>query len=225
VTARADRGGRVTLALDQPGFHGKGAGFRTQGLTIRYTLDGSDPDRDSAIYQEPVALPRGGELRVRSFSSAGEGPVGVFRFGPAKAGWKAVASSEESDIHGASKAIDGDPATFWHSRWSEPAPGHPHRLEVDLGGRFRLAGISYLPRQDRRVPDSMIERGRIEVSLDGRSWEAAGDFEFGNLLNDPGERRFRFPEAREARCVRLVSTSGVEGKPYAGAAEFGVMLE
>lgn len=225
VRAVADAAGAVELSLVEPEFRGKGAGYKTPGLEIRYTVDGSEPGRESMIYQNPLPLAEGGTVRARAFSSTEEGPVGVFRFGPAKAGWKATATSEESGQYGAAMAIDGDPATFWHSRWSEPVPAHPHGLEVDLGKARRLSGITYLPRQDRRVPDSMIERGRIEVSLDGATWTKAGEFEFGNLLNDPSSRTFLFDEVHAARHVRLISNAGAQGKPYAGAAEFGVLVE
>ncbi len=225
VKASADADGTVSLSLDEPSFRGKGGGFRTTGLEIRYTLDGSDPDRRSPAYGSPIPLADGGLVKARAFSAEAEGPVAGFRFGPAKKGWKVTATSEESAKFGAAMAIDGDPATFWHSRWSAPAPDHPHGLEVDLGRSFKLTGITYLPRQDRRVPDSMIERGRIEVSVDGTGWTKVGDFEFGNLLNDPSQRNFRFSEPHEARHIRLISTAGAQGKPYAGAAEFGVLVD
>lgn len=39
------------------------------GLTIRYSLDGKDPQADSAVYSQPVAAQ--GEARLRAFDSAG----------------------------------------------------------------------------------------------------------------------------------------------------------
>ena len=88
-------------------------------------------------------------------------------------------------------------ATFWHSRWSAPAPDHPHELTVDLGRMLDVTAITYLPRQDKPVPDGMIEEGRVETSPDGNSWSTAGDFHFGNLVNDPVERTYDFPAVAE----------------------------
>jgi alpha-L-fucosidase len=223
VTATRDASGNVTLALRETAFEGKGAGFKTSGLAIRYTTDGSEPNASSPVYQKPVALPDGGTIAARSFSAKQEGAVAHFRFGPSKASWKATADSEESASYDAAKAIDGDPKTFWHTRWSAPAPDHPHNLTVDLGRSMTVTAVTYLPRQDKAVPDGMIEEGSIETSLDGKTWTAAGDFSFGNLVNDPVERTYDFPKPANARFVRLVSRKGAAGKPYAAVSEFGVL--
>ncbi len=71
----------------------------------------------------------------------------------------------------------------------------------------------------------MIEQGRIEVSTDGKNWTRAGTFTFGNLLNDPTKRTFRFKKAHPANFVRLISLKGAQDKPYAGAAEVGVLTK
>jgi alpha-L-fucosidase len=223
VTATRDASGNVTLALKETAFEGKGAGFKTSALTIRYTTDGSEPDTSSPVYQKPFPLPDGGTIAARSFSEKQQGAVVRFRFGPSKSPWKATATSEENATYDAAKAIDGDPKTFWHSRWSAPAPEHPHHLTVDLGRSMTVTAITYLPRQDKAVPDGMIEEGRIETSPDGKSWTTAGDFHFGNLVNDPVERTYDFPKSATARFVRLVSGKGAAGKPYAAVAEFGVL--
>jgi hypothetical protein len=55
------------------------------------------------------------------------------------------------------------------------------------------------------------------------SWTTAGDFHFGNLVNDPAERTCEFAKPVTARLVRLVSRNGAAGKPYAAVAEFGVL--
>ncbi len=222
VRASSDAAGLVTLSLDQPKFTGKGAGFESAGLRIHYTTDGSDPTMASPVYQNPVPMPDGGTLKARSFAGGQAGSLCTRRIGIPRSGWKVSASSEHDATYGAAKAVDGDPATFWHTRWDDP-PSHPHRLAIDLGKTRGIAGITYLPRQDKRVPDSMIEAGIVEVSDDGTNWTEAGSFVFGNLLNDPAERTFLFPKPVRGSHLRLVSTRGVAGKPYAGAAEIGVL--
>ncbi|MCP5534141.1 MAG: alpha-L-fucosidase [Akkermansiaceae bacterium] len=224
VTARQSLTGEVELSLKEPAFDGKGAGFQTRGLDIRYTTDGTEPTHGSPLYQKPIDMAKGGVVKACSIASTKRpGNFLTFRFGPAKAGWKAEASGSENAEYGPDKAIDGDPATMWHSRWSAPAPGHPHTFHVDLGQESTLTAITYLPRQDRAVPDGMIETGRVETSLDGGTWHDAGSFVFGNLVNDPVERTHEFPQPVRARHVRLVSTAGAAGKPYAAIAEFGVL--
>jgi signal transduction histidine kinase len=75
-------------------------------------------------------------------------------------GWKiAYADSEEQDREdgSAENAIDGNPATFWHTQWSMGAPNHPHHLVLDLGKTCTVAGFRYLPR-----PGSSNAGGRIK---------------------------------------------------------------
>lgn len=52
----------------------------TAGLTIRYTLDGSDPLADSPAFTAPFVPTASGEVRARSFSGATAGPVASAHF-------------------------------------------------------------------------------------------------------------------------------------------------
>ena len=62
--------------------------------------------------------------------------------------WKVVsADSEESDTP-ASLAFDGNPRTFWGTRWRSDATRHPHEIVIDLGEAYPLTGFSLLPRND-----------------------------------------------------------------------------
>lgn len=190
--------------------------------TIRYTLDGSEPTSESTVFREPFELTGGGLVKARTDDDGIEGPVATHRLGISHLGWKIVSCSSEHDAqYGASKAIDGDPATFWHTSW-DTNQSHPHHIAIDLGREWSVRGITYLPRQDRRVPDSMVESGSVEISDDGEIWRTAGEFIFGNLLNDPAQRIVEFSRPETARFIRLNSKTGVQDKPYAGAAVIGV---
>lgn len=231
VTISRGPDGRLVLAAAATEFtwNTHGAQATDTGLSVHYTLDGSEPTAASARYEGPVELPRGGRVRACSVSGSERGPVSERELGIDPAGWKVLAvSSEHAAEWSADKAFDGRPDTFWHSSWKGgdgTAPAHPHHLAIDLGRSVSIRGFTYLPRQDRRVPDSMIEAWRFETSTDGTHWETAATGEFGNLLNDPVERTVAVEPAVKARFVRLVSLRGVQGKPYAGAAELGVLAE
>ncbi len=41
------------------------------GLTIRYTLDGSEPDENSELYSSPIKV--NGQVKVRAFDTRGRG--------------------------------------------------------------------------------------------------------------------------------------------------------
>jgi alpha-L-fucosidase len=82
-------------------------------------------------------------------------------------GWKIVAVDNE-ETSPASNAIDGDPATPWQTGTNDTAT-LPHSLTVDTGAERRIAGFTYLPRQDGRH-DGVVDTYRFETSTDGKNW-------------------------------------------------------
>jgi len=50
-----------------------------------------------------------------------------------------------------------------------------------------------------------------------------GEFNFGNLLNDPQKRVFMFDRAIAAQYVRITSQTGTKSSPFAGAAEIEIL--
>lgn len=225
------RGGDGLVSIQAPantGFswkpHGQSDPSATAALDIHYTTDGSAPSTSSPRYEKPFALPDGGRVRAVAIAGGQSGPPADTWVPIDPRGWKIHAcSSAQSAEFAGTKAIDGDPSTFWHSRWS-PAVPHPHVLEIDFGRVHRVGGLNYVPRQDKSVPDGMVETGEISLSLDGKSWSKPQPFRLGNLANDPSQRTILFqPASIEARFLRFTSTGGAAGKPYAAAAEIGVL--
>ena len=51
-----------------------------------------------------------------------------------------------------------------------------------------------------------MAKGKVEVSDDGINWQPAGDFEFGNLINDPSKRKYFFERVIEAKYMKITST-------------------
>ena len=65
-------------------------------------------------------------------------------------GWTiAYVDSEErtGEDGSAENAIDGQTANFWHTEWQNAAPGHLHRLILNLGKAQVVSGFRYVPRQ------------------------------------------------------------------------------
>lgn len=94
-----------------------------------------------------------------------------------RAGWTASADSSET-IDNPGNAIDGNPASLWHSQWDGASPPPPHSFIVDLGAPAVVRGFRYLPRQDR-VSNGTIARFRFYTSNDGLQWGkpvVEGDF-------------------------------------------------
>ncbi|MEU6879097.1 TIM-barrel domain-containing protein [Streptomyces sp. NPDC046712] len=86
-----------------------------------------------------------------------------------KTNWTATADSQEA-AEPASNAIDGNPATLWHTAWSSGSPAAlPHEIRIDLGGRYTVDGLTHLPRQDGGV-NGRIGRYEVYVSETTADW-------------------------------------------------------
>ena len=190
---------------------------------IYYTLDGQEPTGDSLSYAKPLDLPDGAYIRARAISGDAVGSVTEVRLGVSRKDWRIHEMTSEQDTkHQAAFAIDGNPQTAWLSSGDQE---QPQSLTIDMGRSVRVAAITYLPHQDTLNPNGMIEKGRVEFSKDGESWYSGGNFNFGNLLNDPTERTYWLESPVAARFVRVTSEAGAQGVRQAGAAEIGVLAE
>ncbi|RYD38786.1 MAG: c-type cytochrome, partial [Verrucomicrobiaceae bacterium] len=102
-----------------------------------------------------------------------------------RSGWQASASSEETSSENgrASRTIDGQTNTIWHTAYSAGTPPFPHELVIDLGSPQSFHGFTCLPRQDG--PNGRIKSYAFFFSDDGISWgnaAAEGDFADGTAL-------------------------------------------
>jgi hypothetical protein len=92
--------------------------------------------------------------------------------------WSASADSSGA-VEPPGAAIDGNPASHWHSQWeTDPTPPPPHALVVNLGRIVHVSGFRYLPRQDN-VVNGTFAKYRLYLSDDGTHWGdpvAEGDF-------------------------------------------------
>ena len=170
---------------------------------IRYTVDGSDPDSLSALYTAPV-LCAGGELKAAAFAEGERGPICRERFGFIKKDWQLVGILPALPEHPATAAFDEQPDTYW----ATDASSGPVVFTVDLGKTQSVSGFAYTPPTDGK--HGLMSEGRIEVSPDGKQWQPAGCFQFGNLVNDPTRRFHHFARPVQGRYFRLVVT-GIEG--------------
>lgn len=134
-------------------------------------------------------------------------------------------SSAEVDINPASYAADGNPQTFWHSRYTPTAAAAPHHITLDLGIDSNVTGLTYLPRQDGTLGSTGVN-GRIltyEIFVSNSTTDWGAPVKTGSWTY-PGSttaqqrvlKTVNFPEKR-GRYVRLVAITGVGG--FASAAE------
>ncbi|MEU3460414.1 phosphocholine-specific phospholipase C [Streptomyces sp. NPDC006733] len=115
----------------------------------------------------------------------------------------------------ATKAVDGNPATYWHSQWSPTGAPLPHELQLDLGGARTVTGLTYLPRQDGSA-NGRIGRYELQLSTDGTTWTAAAD---GAFADDATAKTVRcWPTAARYLKLRALTEAGARG-PWTSAAE------
>lgn len=201
-----DRQGRVTI---------DGTG------EIHYRIDGGAAQRYTGAFD----LPQGGLVQAVATRDQETSETSSMRFDIAKAKWSIHAASSENpgSGEGADKAIDGDPDTIWHSKWSGGTDPLPHSMTIDFGESLNLLGFTYLPRRGSER-GGILDQFRVEVSRDGSRWIEAAEGRFDNIANDPSQRDIRF--AKPASGVRYLRFSGlhsIENKPHSSAAEIGVI--
>lgn len=139
----------------------------------------------------------------------------------AKSGWKVVyADSEQIDEGPARNAIDGDPDTYWHTRYEGGAPKPPHEIQIDLGQTMEIGGFGYTPRQDGGV-NGRIKDYDFYVSQDGKNW--GKPVSSGTLPNTAESTRRRFATAVQGRFIRLVAKSEASGGPWTTVGEIDIL--
>lgn len=195
--------GRVTIAPQQHNFNwnhnGENAAANiNSGIEIRYTTNGSNPDKNSQLYTQPFEMSKG-EVKAVAFSKTEMGSVAAETIGIAKKGWTIVGSSSEAGRHKAALAFDGNNKTYWLSE----STGAEQYITIDLGKIYTLKGFAYTPQNFN--DKGMMEKGSVQASTDGKTWKAVSDFEFGNLINDPTKRRYNFSTAVTARYIQIQS--------------------
>ncbi|WP_143109728.1 endo-alpha-N-acetylgalactosaminidase family protein [Agromyces sp. CF514] len=129
-----------------------------------------------------------------------------------------VSDSEPGTGDGSARAaIDGNPATMWHSAWSQANPDtpFPHWISLDLGDAYRVDGFDY---QVRRGNGS-IKQYELYVSTDGANWGTP--VSAGNFASTAEAQHLSFP-ATSARYVKLVGLSSINGAVFGGANELNV---
>ncbi|MGH7980423.1 MAG: discoidin domain-containing protein, partial [Limisphaerales bacterium] len=132
----------------------------------------------------------------------------------------AIQASSQQDGYEARKAIDGDPQTFWHSRWDDPAPTFPHGLVVQFKTSEELTGFTALPRQDGNH-NGWIKGFAFYASNDGAHW---GEPVFqGRFSDDAKLKTIHFSSPVTAKFVKLVALSGYARGPWASLAEFNII--
>lgn len=189
----------------------------TQSATIYYSINGGAYKE----YSEPVEFTSGGKVQAyaameklgKSLNTSLELPIYVDR-----STWRVVSASSENNGEEARNAIDSDPNTIWHSRWSAPEAKHPHEIVVDMASMLVVDEFIYTP---RKSGNGRIKDYELYFSKDGKNWE---NKEKGAFANSSTTQTVTLKEPVTARYFKLVALSEMNGQVWASAAELNVNI-
>jgi hypothetical protein len=174
-------------------------------FTVTFTVT------DSLGLSDPTPATR--RITVQSSSSSGPIP---------QSGWslRYVDSQELVGEDGAAtNAFDGDPGSFWHTKWYGSSPPYPHEIQINLGATYRIEGFRALARQDGD-DNGRIRQFEFYVSSDGVNWSSP--VANGNLADSAYEQEVLFTPVTGS-YVRLRPLSAYDGDPWASLAELSVL--
>jgi alpha-L-fucosidase len=197
----------------------------------RYTLDGTEPTRNSPIYHEPQACPKGAIIQARYFDredkTAEPGPVLVRHLGLPAAAIKVVRASSQDQREGqAVWAFDANPKTMWHTAWRPAVAKLPHEIVLDLSQPREIIGMACLGRQD--APANQAASVQIFVCDTADAFPEKPQFEgtLGDYKKNPQEwHEAIMPNPATGRFVKLVFPSVAINGPCMAAAEMEIMAK
>ena len=91
-----------------------------------------------------------------------------------------------------------------------------------MGRSHRIAGFTYLPRQDGN-PNGTVETYRFETSMDGVNWTTnVVSGTFANIRNNPSLQEVSFAPVN-ARYFRFTALKEINRNGWTSAAEISVL--
>ncbi len=115
-------------------------------------------------------------------------------------------------------AVDGNPATFWHTEWEHASPPCPHEIIIELLPPTTIKGFTYLPRQDST--HGRIKDYEFYVSDDGTNFGQPASK--GTFENSTDLKTVSF-DPKYCRFIELKALSEVNNEAWTSAAEIGVV--
>jgi len=129
--------------------------------------------------------------------------------------------------------LDGDPGTYWHSRWRSPAQPYPHWYIISLNQLVEIHAVLV----QRRPGDARGATGYylytceteptdINDPVDGYDWKRVGEYPFNPGINDEqisyiDDEEEPLPQARYVKVYFDTSHQGTS--VYAMMAEFALL--
>jgi len=185
---------------------------------IRYSIDGTEPNKQSTVYQDAFSFLASGEVKAKSFGTDNKSSETVIQsFNVSKKDWKVVTSSSENQEKGkSSNAIDENE----RSLWSTPENAIlPQSITIDMGKEMTITSFSYLPRQ--KETGGIVKNYEWQTSTDNETWATASEGEFSNIKSNPIEQNITLKAPVKARYFKFIGKTSVDGN-YISVAELGI---
>ena len=187
------------------------------GPYFYFTLDGSEPTRQSKNYTGPI--PTEGKVDVKAIAydpaTNKSSPVATERFDVSRKDWKIL----EQDDENAYAALDGNISSTWHQRNVKM----PADLVINFGSELNLSGFKYHPDQGIWGP-GIITHYEFYVSADGKKWKLVDRGEFPNIKNNPAWQIKKFAPVK-TRFIKLRALKNAGSDDNIGYAEIDVVTE
>jgi len=204
-------------------------------LSIRYTLDGSQPNVTSRVYAQPFALRDGGTVRACVYfeGANNQSETVTAVFGSDRSSWTVVNVSHESPFGnrgcaGADHLLDDDPGTYWQTYDNDKTKSAaPQEAVLDMGCTRTLEAFTFLPRQGE-IPSGSLDSGgtpdqyEFYLSTDANQWNLAAK---GTLNNPQGMQVIALEKPIAGRYLRFVATHVVNNGDYVAVAGLGAIEE
>jgi len=138
-----------------------------------------------------------------------------------KAAWSIASVSSQETVGEqapASEAIDGNPASYWHSKWFDGVTPPPHEITVNLGALYSITQFQYLPRQD--APNGRIRSYQLSLSQNGTDW--GQPVAEGVFVNSVSRQLVNIPST-PGRFLRVKILSNANDAPFSTIAELDLV--
>ncbi|ESQ89675.1 hypothetical protein ABAC460_12465 [Asticcacaulis sp. AC460] len=191
-----------------------------KALDIRYTLDGSEPDGDAALYGAPFPLPDGGVVKAvaRDTGNGVASAVVTREFDVSPVRWTVVSATGDA------------PQALLTGGTFTGKPNEPVEVVLDLGQSYELKGFRLTPSQNRSLSVEAIAKVgppagyEAWVSGDGQGWgTSVATGEFSNIAASRAEQKIRFAQPHAGRYLRLRFPRAVQDKPIIVIGALGIL--
>jgi len=217
ISIRRGASGEVELHCSNP------------ALSLRYTLDGTEPGPGSPVYRKPISLLNGGTVKACAcINRLSKSPTVTAAFGVDRQSWRVASVSLDSPFANGGQAgvahlLNDDPKTYWHTYHKDKTKSAPpHEVILDMARELFVAAFTFLPR-DAGTCDGTPDEVEFYLSTDGEHWRLAAECKFTDVRHNFGMRLVPLDKPITARYLRFVAKHVIDEGDYVVVAGIGAI--